>query len=79
MRPSDPPKQKRAPSALHAVCTTRDVLLLDERMPGKEVIRWFHGRVGREGKGVDRTLSLMEVTPDQSDDSTLSPFLLVVG
>lgn len=49
------------PTALHIVCTTRDVIWLDERMPGKDLMRWAHGRVGKKGKGVDRTLSLTQV------------------
>lgn len=49
------------PTPIHVVCTTRDVLWLDERMPGREVLRWHHGRAGIEGKGSDTTLSLIEV------------------
>lgn len=51
------------PSAIHVVCTTRDVLWLDERMPGRDVMRWSHGRVGIEGKGSDTSLSLLELPP----------------
>jgi hypothetical protein len=68
-------RRSKPPSGLHAVCTTRDILLLDERMPGKEIVRWYHGRVGIEGKGVDRTLSLMEVNGESSDSSTSPPLL----
>lgn len=46
---------------MHVVSTTRDVLWIDERMPGKELLRWAHDRVSKEGKGFDRTLSLLEV------------------
>ncbi|GAA6027069.1 hypothetical protein JCM8097_006086 [Rhodosporidiobolus ruineniae] len=49
------------PPAIHTVCTTRDLLWLDERMPGRAVLRWAHNRVGAEGKGVDRTLRLTEL------------------
>ncbi|GAA5862252.1 hypothetical protein JCM3774_004838 [Rhodotorula dairenensis] len=48
-------------TTIHVVCTTRDVLWLDERMPGRDVLRWKHGRVGIEGKGSDTTLSLLEL------------------
>ncbi|GAA5830391.1 hypothetical protein JCM11251_001331 [Rhodosporidiobolus azoricus] len=52
------------PSATHVVCTTRDILYLDERMTGRgEMLRIAHDRAGIEGKGVDRTLSLVEVPP----------------
>ncbi|GAA6062350.1 hypothetical protein JCM10212_005692 [Sporobolomyces blumeae] len=62
---------------IHPVCTTRDVVWVDERMPGKEVLRWAHDRVGLEGKGVDRTLTIVEVpwvelVDDGSVDSDFS-------
>ena len=34
---------------------------LDERMPGRDVLRWRHGRLGKEGRGPDRSLGLIEV------------------
>lgn len=37
-------------------------------MPGKEVLRTPHARLGKEGRGSDRTLSLLEVP--SSDQST---------
>lgn len=46
---------------MHVVATTRDVLWVDERMPGRDVLRYAHDRVGKEGKGPDRTLALTEV------------------
>lgn len=46
---------------MHVVATTRDVLWVDERMPGKDLLRYAHDRVGKEGKGPDRTLALTEV------------------
>lgn len=52
---------------LHVVCTTQDVLWLDERMPGRDLLRWRHGRVGPEAKGVDRTLSLFELPTHAGD------------
>ncbi|BGP30096.1 hypothetical protein JCM10296v2_001848 [Rhodotorula toruloides] len=55
------------PTSLRTVCTTRDLLWLDERMPGREVLRSQHGRVGIEGKGFDHTLSLLEVPPHVDD------------
>ncbi|GAA5968283.1 hypothetical protein JCM11641_003796 [Rhodosporidiobolus odoratus] len=50
-----------SPSAIHTVCTTRDLLWLDERMPGREALRRAHDRVGFEGKSEDRTLSITEL------------------
>ncbi|GAA5978523.1 hypothetical protein JCM10908_004388 [Rhodotorula pacifica] len=65
--PSHPALRSAAPpTAIHVVCTTRDVLWLDERMPGPDVMRWKHGRVGIEGKGSDTTLSLLELPPMES-------------
>ncbi|GAA5834837.1 hypothetical protein JCM3766R1_003260 [Sporobolomyces carnicolor] len=63
-----------ANSWMHTVCTTRDVIWLDQRMAGgrageAEVLRWEHERVGIEGKGVDRTLTITEL-PRLSEDST---------
>ncbi|GEM09675.1 proteophosphoglycan ppg4 [Rhodotorula toruloides] len=63
-----PPRKHFAPpTSLHVVCTTRDILWLDERMPGREVLRRQHGRVGIEGKGSDYTLSLLEIPPHAND------------
>lgn len=58
--PSSPFTPTSLPTAIHTVCTTHDILLLDERMPGREVFRRSHDRTGIEGKGVDRTLSISE-------------------
>ncbi|KAJ8295486.1 hypothetical protein OF846_001711 [Rhodotorula toruloides] len=55
------------PTSLHVICTTRDLLWLDERMPGREVLRRQHGRVGIEGKGSGYTLSLLEFPPHAND------------
>jgi hypothetical protein len=56
---------------LHTVCTTRDLIWIDQRMVkqggvgrgggGGEVLRWEHERVGIEGKGVDTTLTITEL------------------
>ncbi|GAA6020073.1 hypothetical protein JCM11491_006384 [Sporobolomyces phaffii] len=51
---------------IETVCTTRDVLWVDRRMAsstgtGGEVLRWQHDRVGLEGKGTDRTLTITEL------------------
>ncbi|GAA5912423.1 hypothetical protein JCM6882_005508 [Rhodosporidiobolus microsporus] len=60
--PAAPSSLHPPPSAIHVVCTTRDILYLDERMTGRsEVLRIAHDRVGAESKGLDRTLSLVEV------------------
>ncbi|GAA5848640.1 hypothetical protein JCM8547_004582 [Rhodosporidiobolus lusitaniae] len=73
------------PTSIYTVCTTRDVLWLDERMPGREVLRWGHNRVGLEAKGPDRTLSLIEIPPYTSslsldptkrDEDTLQRFAM---
>ncbi|GJN88547.1 hypothetical protein Rhopal_001513-T1 [Rhodotorula paludigena] len=69
---SPPPFTTPLPSTstatpLHAICTTQDVLWLDERMPGRDLLRWRHGRVGPEAKGVDRTLSLLELPRHTGD------------
>lgn len=49
------------PTPLQVVSTTRDVMWLDERMPGKDLMRCRHGRLGKEGRGPDRSLGLIEV------------------
>ena len=54
-------------TAQHVVATTHDVLYLDERMPSRTLLRWKHGRCGLESKGVDLTLSLLEVPPHACD------------
>ncbi|GAA5894185.1 hypothetical protein JCM8208_002371 [Rhodotorula glutinis] len=51
----------------HVVATTHDVLYLDERMPSRALLRWKHGRCGPESKGVDLTLSLLEVPTHAGD------------
>ncbi|BGP13889.1 hypothetical protein JCM10213_002528 [Rhodosporidiobolus nylandii] len=61
--PSNPSSLPREPTALHTLCTTFDILHLDERMPGRAVLRVAHNRVGVEGKGVDRTLAITELPP----------------
>lgn len=48
------------PTALHGMVTDRDVMWVDQRMPGNPVISWSHERVGRNGQGYDHTLSLQE-------------------
>ncbi|KAI5476513.1 protein of RNA polymerase I-specific transcription initiation factor RRN6-like family [Pseudohyphozyma bogoriensis] len=49
------------PTSIHVVSTTKEVIWVDERMPGKDLMSWSHGRVGKNGKGEDWTLALMEV------------------
>ncbi|KAK4058765.1 hypothetical protein OIO90_000211 [Microbotryomycetes sp. JL221] len=53
--------QSRSPPSVHVVATTRDVLWLDERMPGRDLLRFAHSRFGRGGKGDDLTMALQEV------------------
>lgn len=68
------------PTALHVVCTTRDIIWLDDRMPGKDLMRWCHGRLGRHGNGADRTLSLLEIPPTTNESGKLQlpcPFQFV--
>ncbi|GAA5910991.1 uncharacterized protein JCM6883_000671 [Sporobolomyces salmoneus] len=60
---------------LHTICTTRDILWLDRRMAGEggsggEVLRWEHERVGIEGKGIDRSLSMTELPSATSSEAT---------
>ncbi|BGO97725.1 hypothetical protein NBRC10513v2_001720 [Rhodotorula toruloides] len=67
LQPLPRPYAVASPTSLHTVCTTRDLVWLDERMPGREVLRRQHGRVGIEGKGFDHTLSLLEIPPHADD------------
>ncbi|ORY58693.1 hypothetical protein BCR35DRAFT_355386 [Leucosporidium creatinivorum] len=65
------PNSSSPPTSHHLFSTTRDLLFIDDRMPNKELFRWAHNRVGKEGKGVDRTLSLIEIpspSPDPDPD-----------
>lgn len=62
-------------TAVHVICTTRDVLWLDERMPGRDVLRWKHSRVGIEGKGSDTSLSLLEMPYSPRDQVSMSPHI----
>ncbi|GAA5941015.1 uncharacterized protein JCM15063_000620 [Sporobolomyces koalae] len=71
------PSTRYTPTSIHAVCTTRDVIWIDDRMVGDardgEVLRWNHERVGVESKGVDRTLFIQELPPlDDSHSSQAS-------
>lgn len=56
------------PTPIHTICTTSDIVWLDERMPGKDVLRWGHDRLGRNGRGFDRTLQIMKL-PSQPGES----------
>lgn len=60
------------PTSIHTVCTTRDIIWLDDRMPGRDLMRWAHGRSGRGNKGLDATLSLMHIGGDVDKDSGTS-------
>ncbi|GAA5853097.1 hypothetical protein JCM9279_000856 [Rhodotorula babjevae] len=65
----DSPIAPPTTTAQHVVATTHDVLYLDERMPSRALLRWKHGRCGLESKGVDLTLSLLEVPPHACDSA----------
>ncbi|GAA5931247.1 hypothetical protein JCM3775_004974 [Rhodotorula graminis] len=66
-------------TAQHVVATTHDVLYLDERMPSRALLRWKHGRCGPESKGVDLTLSLIEVPAHVCDSPQRDSVEPVVG
>ncbi|KAK4703191.1 hypothetical protein P7C70_g3026, partial [Phenoliferia sp. Uapishka_3] len=57
------------PTSIHAVCTTRDIIWLDARMPGKDIMRWAHGRTGRSSRGYDTSLSLMHLGGDVDNEA----------
>jgi len=68
-------------TTIHAVCTTREVVWVDERMTGRrgcEVLRWDHERVGVEGKGFDRTLSILEFPPLEQNRTFLTLSLVIL-
>ncbi|KAL8293091.1 hypothetical protein RQP46_000785 [Phenoliferia psychrophenolica] len=57
------------PTSIHVVCTTRDIIWLDDRMPGRDLMRWAHGRAGSSNRGHDATLSLMHLGGDVDEES----------
>jgi len=67
-------------TSIHTVCTNREVVWVDERMTGRrgcEVLKWNHERVGMEGKGFDRTLSILEF-PELDHNRAFSLIRLVL-
>jgi hypothetical protein len=68
------------PSPFHTICTTHDVVWVDERMPSKYVMKWAHDRAGAGGMGYDTTLSLMSVPPldyEEHPDCASCPLQLI--
>lgn len=61
------------PTSIHVVCTSRDIIWLDDRMPNRDLLRSEHGRAGKGGRGEDCSLEIMELNSgiDQSDSKLL--------